>query len=268
MTSATAAISEHEIQVNGLSIKSMRDGSGQPLLVLHHSTGSIGWTPFHEALADHFQVIAPDLPGYGQSSLPEWARHPSDLALLLLQAIRKEGLRDISLVGLGFGGWVAAEAAVQCPESFASLALVGAAGLRPAEGEYLDQMLIDHQEYARAGFRDDETADRLLGEEVDRDVVALWQFNRVMTARVSWKPYMYDRRLPHVLSELTTPTLVIHGSADRVVPPSVGRQYASTLPNARLEILEGVGHIAELEEPERVATLVREHALQSQPSAG
>lgn len=268
MSTAPAAVSEHEVQVNGLSVKSMRGGTGQPLLVLHHSTGATGWSPFHHALSDHFDVLAPDMPGYGQSTLPDWARDPRDLAVILLQAIRKEGVRDIALVGLGLGGWVAAEAAVMCPETLGSLTLIGAAGLRPPEGEYLDQMLIDHTEYVRAGFRDAETAERLLGAEVDSDTVSLWQFNRVMTARVSWKPYMYNPRLAHVLPEMQVPTLVVHGAGDRVVPESVARLYAERLPNARLEVVADAGHLAEIEEPHRIAGLVREHALQYQPSVG
>ena len=268
MSTASAAIAEHEVQVNGLTLKSMRNGSGNPLVVLHHSTGATGWSPFHEGLSAYFDVLAPDLPGYGQSTLPDWAREPRDLAVVLLQALRKAGIGQVDLVGLGLGGWVAAEAAVMCPESLRSLTLVGAAGLRPPDGQYLDQMLIDHTEYVRAGYRDDETADRLLGADVDPAKVTLWQFNRVMTARVSWKPYMFNPRLSHVLGEVHVPALVVHGDQDRVVPLSVAREYASLLPDARLEVVAGAGHLVEAEEPERVANLVREHALQHQPSVG
>ena len=112
----------------------------------------------------------------------------------------------------------------------------------------MDQMLIDHAEYVKAGFRDEGTATKHLGEEIDKDLVALWQFNRVMTARVSWRPYMFNPRLPHLLPEVPTPTLLVWGAEDRVVPLSVARQYEQVLPDARLEVIEGAGHLVEVEE--------------------
>jgi pimeloyl-ACP methyl ester carboxylesterase len=266
VSTALTAPREHELEVAGLRIKSMRAGSGPPLLVLHHSTGNSGWTAFYERLAEEFEVMVPDLPGYGQSSLPEWAREPRDLAILALQYLRKQELRDVGVVGLGFGGFIAAEMATMDPGAIWSMVLVSAPGLKPEDGEVMDQMLLDHAEYVRAGFRDEATAVQHLGEEIDRNLVALWQFNRVMTARVSWKPYMFNPRLRHLLPEVHVPTLLIWGAADRVVPIAVGRQYERALPNARLEVVEGAGHLVEIEEPERVAALIREHAAERVPS--
>jgi pimeloyl-ACP methyl ester carboxylesterase len=257
---------EHEVHVAGLRIKSMRAGSGSPLLVLHHSTGSIGWSPFYERLAEHHEVDVPDLPGYGQSEMPEWARDPRDLAVLMLHYLRNRRLEDATVVGLGFGGFIGAEMASMDPDAMAQLVLVGAPGLRPEEGEIHDQMLTEHTEYVKMGFRDEETATRHLGEEIDKNVTALWQFNRVMTARVSWRPYMWDGRLPHLLPEITTPTLLVYGEADRIVPRAVAQQYERGLPNARLEIVPGAGHLVEIEEPDTVAGLVRAHVEEREPA--
>src|SRR5690606_30695346 len=115
----------------------MQQGTGRPLLMLHHSTGSIGWTPFYDRLVEDFEVIVPDLPGYGQSTMPQWPRHPRDLVILVLQYLRELNLdEDVTLVGLGFGGWVAAELATMSPEALSSLVLIGSPGLLPDEGEY------------------------------------------------------------------------------------------------------------------------------------
>ncbi|MPZ99953.1 MAG: alpha/beta fold hydrolase [Dehalococcoidia bacterium] len=267
MSSAVTSPSEHEVEVAGLRIRSMRGGSGVPLLLLHRSTGNTGWSEFHECLSTNFEVDVPDLPGYGQSTLPEWAREPRDLAILMLQYLRKRDLRAASVVGLGFGGFIAAHMATMDAESVGRLVLVGSPGLRPEEGEIMDQMLIEHAAYVKAGFRDEETATRHLGEEIDPNLLALWQFNRVMTARIAWKPYMFDPRLPALLPEVRTPTLLVYGGADRVIPPAIPARYASTLPNARLELIPEAGHLVEVEEPEVVAGLVHAHALQSQPTS-
>ncbi|MXY72869.1 MAG: alpha/beta fold hydrolase, partial [Dehalococcoidia bacterium] len=84
--------------------------------------------------------------------------------------------------------------------------------------------------------------------------------SREMTARLSWKPYMFNRRLAPVLGEVQTPALVVAGSEDRVIPLTCARQYAGGLANATLEIVEGAGHYVDYEEPEALAALVASHA--------
>ena len=266
MTGLNAPV-EREVTVGDLTIASMQRGTGRPLLVLHHSTGTAGWNRFTDLLAEDFQVIVPDLPGYGHSTMPEWAREPRDLAILMLQYLRKLGLNEgVTLVGLGLGGWIAAELATMNHAPLSSMVLIGAPGLRPEEGEIMDQMVIDPTEYARAGFRDNATAIQHLGEAVDPDLVTLWQFNRVMTARVSWKPYMFSLRLAKLLAEVPTPVLLINGSVDRVIPSAIARQYERALPNAQRNTVEGAGHLVEIEEPERVVDLIKQHVNTHAPS--
>jgi pimeloyl-ACP methyl ester carboxylesterase len=237
----------------------LRGGAGEPLVVLHHSTGSLGWIPFCAELAREFDVVVPDLPGYGRSERPEWAREPRDLAILIGRAIERLGLDEPTVVGLGMGGFVAAELATMNPGCIGRLVLVGAAGLRPEQGEILDQMLIDYPEYVRAGFRSEEAYKAMFGEEIAQDVQTLWDFSREMTARICWKPYMFNRRLEPLLPDVKIPTLLIWGSQDRVVPPSCAQQYARGLPDATLELIEGAGHLVELEEPARVAQRIAAH---------
>lgn len=259
-SSATSAIHDERLTVAGRTVRLQRGGQGSPIVTLHHSTGSIGWLPMHEKLAASFEVVVPDLPGYGQSERPEWARDPRDLAMLVGYTLEKAGLSDVTLVGFGFGGFVAAELAAMDRSHLKGLVLVGAAGIKPEQGEIMDGMLMDLTEYAQAGFRDHATFESVFGTEVDAGIKELWDFSREMTARVCWKPYMFNRRLPHLLAEASTPALLIWGGEDRVVPAECGRLYQQALPNAHLEIIQGAGHYVELEEPARVAELIAEHA--------
>lgn len=260
MTTAEQTWTESTIEVAGLGVRYLQGGDGPNVVVLHHSSGSLGWIPFYEALSRNFTVTVPDLPGYGQSERPAWAREPRDIAILVDRFLAKVAPEDVVLVGLGFGGFIAAELASMHQERLASLVLVGAAGLQPDEGEILDQMLIDYAEYMSAGFRDEERYREMFGEEVAKEVRELWDFSREMTARLSWKPYMFNRRLPQVLGEVGTPTLVVYGGEERVIPLACARQYADVLPNATLEIVEGAGHYLDYEEPEALATLIAGHA--------
>ena len=94
-----------ETVVSGVAIRGLREGAGAPLVILHHSFGNPGWLALHADLAADHAVLAPDLPGYGGSSRPTWARDPRDLAILLGQWMDREGIATPHLVGLGFGGY-------------------------------------------------------------------------------------------------------------------------------------------------------------------
>ena len=74
-----------------------------------------------------------------------------------------------------------------------------------------------------------------------------------MTARLSWKPWMFNRQLLPLLPEVHTPTLLVWGEHDRVIPIDCANQYKEALPNATLEIAKGAGHLVELEQPDALA---------------
>ena len=259
MTTSTETHTTEQIEVAGRRVQYLQGGSGDALLVLHHSTGNTGWLPVHEQLAASRQVLVPDLPGYGQSERPEWARDPRDIAILLHQMLDKLGVGAVPIVGLGFGGWIAAEMATMNQARVSSLVLVGAPGIQPDEGEILDQMLVDYDEYVRAGFSDEANYTAEFGEDPPPEVRELWDFSREMTARLTWKPYMFNRRLPHLLQEVQTPTLLVWGADDRIVPMAVAQSYEAALPNARIEVVADSGHLVDMEQPEALAELVAAH---------
>ncbi len=255
-----ASVTERTVEVAGLDIALREAGDGPPLLLLHRSNGYVAWGGLEDTLAEQFHVIVPDLPGFGKSERPDWAREPRDLAVLIQRLIERLQLEDVTLVGLGFGGFIAAEMATINESRLGALVLVGAAGLKPSDGEILDQMLIPFQDYVRAGLNDEDDFETHFGQETHPDIKDIWEFSRIMTARVSWSPYMFSRRLPHLLSEVSTPALVVWGDNDRVVPLACGQQYADALGNAKLETIEGCGHLAELDQPSALAALIAARA--------
>jgi pimeloyl-ACP methyl ester carboxylesterase len=241
MTTATAEHTETTLEVAGLSVRVLSGGSGPAAVFLHHSTGNPGWLPIHESLSAKFSLSVPDMPGYGQSARPEWAREPRDIAVLVNRLVDRLDLQGVTLIGAGLGGFIAAEMAAMNQSRLSRLVLIGSAGLQPTEGEIADQMMV-------------------FGEDPEAAVKSLWDFSREMTARITWKPYMFSRRLAPVLGEIAVPALVIWGSNDRVVPVACAHQFVKGLANARLEIIQGAGHLVEYEEPDRVAQLISAHA--------
>lgn len=254
----TAAMHERDVKVGPLDVHLYERGTGMPVLVLHHSNGLL-WNPFLEELADSNHVLAPDMPGYGRSARPEKARSPRDLAVLLHQLLDVLDVEPVHLVGFGLGGWIAAEMATMGQRRLSTLTLVGAAGLRPRDGFIHDPVLEGHVEYARLGFHDEDRFRDVYGDEPEREVVYLWDLSREMTCRLTWKPWMWSISLPMLLAGVVTPTAVVWGDDDRIMPLDCGRQYAELLPNARLDVVRGTGHSVDLERPAELAALVAAH---------
>jgi len=108
--------------------------------------------------------------------------------------------------------------ATQAPAAFRRLVLVGPMGIKPERGEIADQALVSYIDYVRLGFADQKAFDRIYGADPTTPTLEQWDLNREMTFRVAWKPYMYNASLPHLLGGVSTPTLIVWGRGDRVVP--------------------------------------------------
>jgi pimeloyl-ACP methyl ester carboxylesterase len=246
------------VPVAGAEVQVARAGEGPPLLVLPHDIGWPERREFCDALARRCRVIAPSHPGYDGSARPDWMRGVRDVAIVYqaLLAALAPAPGTVSVVGLGFGGWIAAEMATMAPRALHRLVLVGAMGLRPERGAIADQALLSYIDYVRLGFADPAAFDRVFGAEPPTSRLEQWDLNREMTFRIAWKPYMYNPTLPHLLGAVATPALVVWGREDRIVPLECGERYAKVLPDARLSLVEGAGHFVEMERPRELAELV------------
>ena len=253
MTDVAWTTSTHLIA--GAAMHLMRAGAGTPLLVLHHDIGTPDRLPFYDALAARHDVLIPHLPGWGRSERPGWMRHPRDVAAMAQWLLAELGIGQAALLGLGFGGWIAAEMASQAPRDFRALALVGAMGIKPPEGDILDQAIVSYLAYPQAGFHNPEAFRAVYGE-VSTDQLEAWDIAREMCFRIAWKPYMYSQTLPHLLGGVRAPALVVWGEDDRIVPISAGHAYAKALPGARFATVPTCGHFADMEQPEALARLV------------
>jgi pimeloyl-ACP methyl ester carboxylesterase len=251
----SAAWADHTVEVSGAKVFLRRAGKGTPVIVLHHDIGTLDDLAFYDELAQSHDVIIPHHPGWGRSPRLEWMRHPRDVAVIY-QGLKSElGLGPASLIGLGFGGWIAAEMASMAPREVSKLVLVGAMGIKPPEGFILDQAIISYIDYPQAFFHDRKAFEKNYGN-VTVDQLEAWDIAREMCFRIAWKPYMYSQSLPHLLGAVKAPALIVWGDDNKVVPLSAANRFTSALPNARLEIVKGSGHAVEMEKPAELAKLV------------
>jgi pimeloyl-ACP methyl ester carboxylesterase len=219
-----------------------------------------GWLDSWARLAERHDVIVPSLPGYGQSTRPDWIMGVHDLASWVTWLARDLDIRTpMNVIGCSLGGWVAAELATVAPQFLNKLVLVGAMGIKPDQGEIFDYFLESGPTGLRRGFhRPDQSADfaRYWGRDLTGDETDLVEQHREMTCRISWKPYMHSLTLRHLLPGVRTPTLVVWGREDKVTPLDSGEIYQRAIPRARLVTIPNCGHMAEMERPAEFAEVV------------
>src|SRR5215468_4269553 len=130
---ATVTWTESTVAFDGWKLHLSRAGSGKPVLVLHHDIGTLDRLPFYDALAAKYDVLVPHHPGYSRSTRPEWMRSARDIAVIYRGLLGDLKLSNVALVGLGFGGWIAAEMASMAPADTSRLVLAGAMGIKPPQ---------------------------------------------------------------------------------------------------------------------------------------
>ena len=250
---------EERIQVGGIDVHTWVGGDGPPLLVLHGAGGSRGWRRWMEQVARHHTVWAPTHPGFGESGDAEWMEGVDDLARFYLWFIDAARLGRPHVLGQSLGGWAAAELATMSPGSIDRLVLAAPVGLKPDTGEILDVFYHSPQELRALNVHDPRSMpewEELYGRAPTPAELAMAERNREMAARLAWKPYMHNPRLPHFLPRVSNPTLIVWGREDQIVPASCGEQYRRLIPGAQLTVLERCGHLIPLEHPETFAKLV------------
>jgi pimeloyl-ACP methyl ester carboxylesterase len=152
-----ATLSEKAVELDDVRLQVFTGGEGEPLVVLHGVNGIEPGSRYLEALAEKYQVFAPVLPGFGDSTRPQWMDTVDDFSYFFLQLLKALGLKKVHLLGFSLGGWIAAEMAVKSSERFKSLVLVDAVGIKVSGREtadIADMFVLPLDELLLAGWHD------------------------------------------------------------------------------------------------------------------
>jgi pimeloyl-ACP methyl ester carboxylesterase len=237
----------------------LRRGTGRPLLVLHGEAPLDPGAPMVDLLAAHAEVIAPTHPGFGHAARPDEIETVYDLVHHYLDLVERLPHERVTLMGLSFGGWLAAEIAAACPHHLDRLILVDAVGIKISDREtpdILDQFNTHPAEVQRRRWHEPAKWAPDFDAMSDEALVAHAR-NREALCRYAWHPYMHNPRLAGWLRRIAVPTLVLWGGSDGIVAPAYGRAYAARIPGARFEVIEGAGHHPEIEQPGALVERVR-----------
>ncbi|NTW98106.1 MAG: alpha/beta fold hydrolase [Oscillochloris sp.] len=262
-----------------------------PPLVLIHGLGDEAdtWRHVLEPLGATHRVIALDLPGFGRSSHPRRAYSLGFFARTVAQLLAGLGVERATLVGSSLGAAVAQRIALGQPDRVERLVLIDGGlpvhsgrppaalwwFLAPGVGELAYTSLRRSQDEAYAtlrpyyadldGLPEDDRA--FLRERVWARVWSAGQ-RRAFLSALRWlavERTLRARELRARLAGLHVPTLLVWGEHDRVVARAEGEALAALLPNARLELIAGAGHLPQQERPAEVAALIQRTNIQGQP---
>jgi len=235
------------IRVKDCNIALMRGGTGQPLLILHGASGAGAWLPFMRTLADKFDVLVPEHPGFGSSDTPDWLDNIHDLAFFYLDLLDQLDLDGVHLVGVSLGGWIAAELAVRSTQRLSSLTLVDAAGIHVPGVAQIDAFLRTDEQRIRDFFHDQTQADEMIARLTQPELEDVAMKNRIATAKLAWQPRGYDPHLHKWLHRINVPTLLIWGANDRLFPKDYAFAWQRLIPGAKAVIVPECGHLPQVE---------------------
>lgn len=271
----------HEIEVAGIRTVYYERGTGPTLVLVHGMFGDYtDWETVLEPLSQNFRVVAPDLPGFGNSAKPDVAYDAEFFVNWMHAFIKALGVNEVVLVGNSFGGEISVLYALAHPVRSRRIVLVSSGGLR----------FYDEDE--RALLREKFSIDSLksltpeIHEWIFRPIFAekgeAWlSYLRKQNAKLSRPDHAeYARALHHSmvlafslyfdneLQRLRVPVLLVWGDRDVVFPLPLAERALSKLRDGELVLLERAGHAPQLENPEGFVTAIQRFIVQSATVAG
>ena len=243
--------------VNGIELEVLRRGAGAPAVLLHGMDTISPKAPFLDRLGRHVDIIAPSSPGFGNSQRPEDFDTIYDLVHLYLGLLDQLPYEKVTLIGLSFGGWLAAEVAAASCHRIANLILVDPVGIKIGDREtrdILDVFNTHPAEVRRKSWHDVANAPDYDGM-TDEELV-IHARNWEALCLYAWHPYMYNPQLKQWLGRISVPTLMLWGASDGIVSPDYGRAYAGLIKGAEFKLIADAGHHPEQEQPERFVEAV------------
>jgi pimeloyl-ACP methyl ester carboxylesterase len=255
MTAESAAGS---LIVNGLRIDMIERGAGRPILFLHAENGIGLAAQAIDELAKHARVIAPSHPGFGRSEVSKDMRTVDDVSYFYLDLLDQLDLRDVTVVGVSLGAWIAAEIAVKSTARLARLVMANAVGVKIGDREkrdIVDIFALTDKEYLDVIYCDPKVGARDYKALPETEALAAARA-REATARYAWNPYFHNPKLKHRLHRIRIPTLFLWGAQDRMLTEEYGRAYCNLIKGARFELIDRAGHFPDQEQPKAFAEKV------------
>jgi len=248
------------VNVNGIQLAYERRGKGTPLVLLHgFPLDHHLWDEVVPLLEDTFDIILPDLRGFGESTTMDSPYSMDDYASDIAGLLDQLGIQKAAIVGHSMGGYAALAFARMYPERVSGLGLVSSQVLADAperkEGRYKSAADVEANgiESVVATMTPKFTAD----EELQSYARASMERQRPAAYIGALKAMAERADSTSLLSSLNFPVVVVHGDADALIPIDRAREVKEALPQAHLVEISGAGHMPMMEAKEKTAQALK-----------
>jgi pimeloyl-ACP methyl ester carboxylesterase len=279
------------VKIHGHDVGFRRAGTGhdEVVLLIHGLAGSSKtWDDVIPLLAEHYDVIAPDLLGHGESAKPLGDYSLGAFASGLRDLLAVLGVGNVTIVGHSFGGGVAMQLGYQHPDLVDRLVLVGSGGLGREVSWLLRILTLPGAEYLMPLWFPKALVDRgtELGRALNRRdirhprLAEIWRaysslagaenrhaFVRTMRGVIDPGGQVVDAS-DRLYLAARVPTLIVWGDNDLIIPVSHAHVAHEAIAHSRLEILDGVGHFPHVEAPERFVDVLVDFLRSTEPGGG
>ncbi|PCM44494.1 alpha/beta fold hydrolase [Marinobacter sp. ANT_B65] len=271
---SAAGLEADTVIVGDLNIAYLRNSemnNGDTVVLVHgFGANKDNWTRIARELSDDFNIYAIDLPGHGESSKPlDLGYKLEDQVRHLARILEALGIKEMHMMGNSMGGGITALYAATYPEQIKTAVLFDPAGILDYENELVDMVLAGDNPLIPSKPGDFE---RLMDFALEKKPFVPWPImgvmeeqalanrdvNQVIFAAISDAGFEPDFR--DAIKRIEDPVLIVWGREDRVLDYRNGEVFRESIPGARLEILEGIGHVPMIEAPEDSARLFLEFA--------
>lgn len=257
------------VTAGAVRIRYVRDGRGQTVVLIHgYGESLVAWRSVFGPLAQHADVIALDLPGFGLSSKPPTGYATDSIAAAVDRALAELGVRRAVIVGHSLGGAVAAALVVRDSAIASRLVLIDGAVVGAPVPVPESRQRERSVEAVRSAIAFYEATRPVLTPPHDPDWFAETPEDAAYLPShdPSYKPALaavlrefdFDWLTPDRARRLRLPTLVVWGEFDALFPLPLGKQLVATLPDARLVIIPRAWHRPHEERPDEVASVLLE----------
>jgi len=250
----------NSIKVNGIHLAYARHGRGAPLLLVHgFPLDHTSWGQIAPLLENDFDMILPDLRGFGESTTSNSPYRISDMADDLAGLLDRLGIKKPAMAGHSMGGYVSLAFAKKYPQRVSGLALVSSQAAADAP-ERRDGRYKTAQEVAEKGVSvvvETMTPRLSANANVQASVRDVMKKQKPFAVIGALKAMAEREDLLPLLSAFTFPLLLIHGDQDELIPLARSQEMKAALPASQIVVLRGAGHMPMLEFARETANALR-----------
>ncbi|PPI83349.1 alpha/beta hydrolase [Marinobacter maroccanus] len=268
---SSAGLEADTVAVGNLEIAYLRNHravNGDTIVMIHgFGANKDNWTRLAGLLTDEFNVYAIDLPGHGESSKPlDIGYRLEDQAGYVAQILEALSVDDAHIMGNSMGGAITALYAANHPGKVKSAVLFDPAGILEYESELVDLVMEGDNPLIPKQPGDFE---RLMEFALEKEPFVPWPIMSVMEERAianrevnevifaAIRDAGFESDFRNAITRIQAPVLILWGKEDRVINYRNGEVFEAAIPNARLEVMDGIGHAPMVEAPVESAEIFR-----------